>query len=126
MITQVKIPDGVYEQFKQYEPLHPEKAMEQCLLRFSGAKPTDRVLLIAAKERQELEALLDQTLDDSRQLVAQVRNLLKLEVSGLKVLIDPDTANLLKEQATFEGMPEKEFMEMKIKEGINLAVTGQI
>lgn len=124
MISQVKIPDGVYEQYKGYDSIEPERAMAQTLLRFAGVKPSDRILIIPSKDRQELEKLFDETLDTAPGLVNRIKDLLTLEVEGTKITLTPDVANLLAQQAEFEGMPQAEFLEQKVKEGVQIAVTG--
>lgn len=124
MIVQIKIPDSVYEKYSQHRPSDPELAISQQLTRFAEVNPTDRVLLVPNKERQELEALMDTTFTSAKELVSRTKQLAELKVEGMAVPLSPDVLQRLAEQAEFEGMTQREFLELKVAEGVSYVTMG--
>lgn len=124
MIVQIRIPDSLFETYSKYNQSNPEKAMEQQLLRFQEVRPADRVLVLPAAERNELEVLLDSHFASAKELVAKVRDLLKIRVEGVDITLEPNTLLRMTQQASFEGMDPKDFMQAKVDEGIRFAVDG--
>lgn len=124
MILQIKLPDGVYEAYQKHNPLQPERAIEQQLLRFAGVNPADRILILPNLERNELEVLLDSHFSSAKELVSKVKETLGVNVEGVSVTLDPNTLFRLTQMAEFEGQEKKAYLEQKIKEGIQFTVDG--
>jgi hypothetical protein len=124
MIVQIKIPDSTYETYLKHSPTNPERAMEQQLIRFAEIRPSERILLLPPKERDELEVMLDSNFATARELVAKVRELLGIRVEGVDVTLDPNTLMRLVHQAEFEGVAKEQFLRDRIGDGLRFAIDG--
>jgi len=126
MIVNLKIPDAVYEQYKKYSSTDPEKAMATQLMKFVELDPQTRFILIPQKERQALELLLEKHLENATELVGAVQAALMVRMDGVEIPVSPDVLNVLRQQAAFEGMEEKDYAKMKLAEGVHVAAQGYV
>lgn len=124
MLVELVISDGLFKQYQTYNPSDPYKALSFQLRRFADVPPGDRVITIDAENRRKLEALLNESTTDANALVNKVKQLLSIQVEGVQVTLTPATLEYLKDQAEFEAAEPKEFLERKIREGVEVAVSG--
>lgn len=123
MILEIQIPDELYEKYKSYKPADPEAAITGQLKRFADVKPNDRIVVVDNQTRQRIEKLVGH-IETAVDLENRLREALSLKVEGLDLVIDPDLLWHIEEQARFEGLERKEYMEKKFHEGISIAVRG--
>jgi hypothetical protein len=124
MIVELEIPDAVYKIYQKHSPGDPEKAILANIRAFAEVSKDDRVLLVGNKDRQDIEVLLERNLVRPSELVAYLREALKVRLDGVEVTANPDLLQLLHAQADFDGRPYKEFAKDRLDQAVSLAIQG--
>ncbi len=123
IIKELKVQDAVYTKYREYNK-DVEAAISQQLLRFQEVKPTSRIIVVAEKERQELELLFDRFLDSGKDLLEQVKRALTMKIEGVELQLSPDQMERIKLMAEFEGKDFKLFLKEKLQDAVKLTLDG--
>jgi fructose-1-phosphate kinase PfkB-like protein len=129
MKLQVVVNDATYEKLLGRAVTKTQQGAEviaaETLERFGSVPKNDRVVVILAPERRELEAQFQTTVEDAADLVAKVK---RLSSVGVGNIIRPLTAGesvSLSDQARFHGWSEEMWFKNFADQVIN-EVLGRI
>jgi hypothetical protein len=99
MIVTVRLKDEVYEKYVAMDRQQPARAVEKQLERFQDVNLASRTLVLSVAERQELEKLLDTTLENGKELITRVRRMVSMDVGGEPVRLTEGQRKRLSDEA---------------------------
>ena len=80
---------------------------------------TSRPLIIPADARRDIEAIAETTIETAPQLLALVKNLLRIDMGEVTIFLTERQADKFAEFATYFDQPLDEYMADKLTEAIN-------
>lgn len=116
MKVTLSVPDETYDTLRKQAKDKTEKGVASEILarieRFKDAPPSDRVLVLQAPERRQLERLFQTTLGSVEDLISKVRRLCSVSFGTVEVPFTYDELIRLREQAEFHGWTPEQFVTM--------------
>lgn len=114
MILRITVPDEVYEAYGQVNPKNPRKVMEDLLVKFAGADPEKKSILVTGDELAALQKILGTSVDSSKGLLEAVRGRLTFEVGGVRVELTEAQRKKLVTQAQAWKKEPTTFIEQQV------------
>lgn len=116
MKVTMSIPDETYEAFQKQVKGKGEAAVRDEILarieRFKDVPPSDRVLVLKADERRQLERLFQTSVTSAADLISKVRKLCSVTFGSLEIPFTYDEMVRLRTQASFHGWEPEAFVTM--------------
>jgi hypothetical protein len=124
MIISLKVPDEVYEKYGHYNPQNPRLAMEQALVRYQDNAPNRKAINLQGDALAEVQKLLGGVYDSPESFLQDLRRVLTVKVEGVEVgLTDGQRKTIFTYVQHMGGHADpKDFLLVKIKEGLRLAL----
>lgn len=125
MRIQLQISDDVYDKYVAHaenfqgrsgKPIAPEELMQTHLDQFSSVSPADRIVIIHAKQRQQLEEVLSGgSLRSAEDLVDKVKNLSSVGIGNIRFNFTPGQLHELKIYAARNGIEAEEAVRRTVR-----------
>jgi hypothetical protein len=109
------LPDETYEKYAKHTPQSPQTGIERQLERFKDYSPSERALLFRPAERQALEKVFGNPIEDQKKFVAFVEGLMSVEIGDVKVTLSPEQIKRVAGEAKFFGREVNEFLKDKLE-----------
>ncbi len=106
----------LYQKTADKHAVRISSLLAEQLKRFAHVDPFDRILVVAARQRDELEGVLSGGgIEDASDLVLKVKSLASIQIAGVKLDFTPGQKRELKRLAERQGITYKEIVERTVK-----------
>jgi hypothetical protein len=123
MLISLKVPDEVFEAYGAFNPQNPRLAMEQALVRFARVAPNRKAIVLTGEALSEVQKLLSGSFSEADDLLDALRRALMVRVEGVDVALTEGQRKAIGDAIRFNPKIEpREFTEVKIKEGLRVAL----
>lgn len=82
-LVTLRIPDEIYEIYRDMNPTNPVHMMEKQLTRFKDVDAHERAVILTKEARQALEKLFGKPIEDTKVFAEWVKKLVALKIEGL-------------------------------------------
>lgn len=116
MKVTLTIPD---ELFETYEKRGGTKEMLATLTRFADVPSTERALVVWGKDRLQLEAIMQTTMESPKRLLDALRNCGSIKIGPVERIFSPSEIARLGDQAKFHGRTEAEWLSYTAEQALD-------
>lgn len=114
MLVNLKMDDATFEAYvNKYGVPNCYTVMKRAIELYQVVDKSDRVIMVAGKERQALEAVFHTTIDDAAKLVKLAQNVTRVGLGDVHMDFNPEELARIAMQAEFHGRtPQQYIVEM--------------